>query len=137
MGNDKLTRRKDMAKLRLRMDGDDNFMSAHQIKKTRVQIGQKNTPLWAASDAEVRRVLLSSFPNLASDQWHRKSAARWNQAIILVYRVGMPYNHAAAEMHISVGALRSLLRNIRRAAQGLRSDTKQPRSGKRGRPKSK
>src|SRR5579863_8088774 len=83
---DKLTRRKDMTKLRLRMDGDDNFMSSHQIKKTRVLFGQKDTPPWAASNEEVRRILLTAFPNLGNDQYQHKAAARWSQAITLVYR---------------------------------------------------
>ena len=133
----KLTRKKDMAKLRKRMDGDDGFMSAHQIKKTRVQIGQKDTPLWSASNTEVQKVLLRVFPKLQTHNGHRQRAARWNQAIVLVYRLNMPYNHAAAEMGITTSTLRSLLRNIRRAALGLRADTHKPRSGKIGRPKSK
>jgi hypothetical protein len=128
----KLTRRKDMAKLRLRMDGDDNFMGAHQVKKTRILIGQKDTPWWATNDIEVRRILLSVFPNLKTRPHHRRAAARWNQAIVLVYRLGMPYNHAAEEMGITYFALESLLRNIRRAAKGLRSDSRKPRTGKKG-----
>lgn len=145
---DKQTRKKDMAKLRLRMDGDDTFMGAHQIKKVRVQIGQKDTPAWAMNDAAVRKLLLQSFPLLTdtrpglrgqgrSAERRRFAAARWNQAINLVYRVGMPYNHAAEEMNISVGALRSMLRNIRRAARGLWANGKRLKGGKRGRPKTK
>jgi hypothetical protein len=133
--NPNWTTKKEMTKLRGKVDLDDSFMMSHQIKWPRVLIGQKDTPLWAVSDKEVRRVLLQTFPNLASDQRHRKSAARWTRAIVLVYRLGMPYNHAAAEMSISVGTLRSLLRNIRRAAKGLRADTNKPRKGRRGRPK--
>lgn len=132
----KLTRRKDMKKLRRKMDGDDGFMSAHQIKKVRVLIGQKDTPVWAANDIEVRKILLRAFPKLGSNKVQRQSAARWSQAITLVYRLGMPYNHAAAEMGLKVGTLRSLLRNIRRVALGLRSDTSKKRIGKKGRPKS-
>ena len=133
----KLTRKRDMAKLRKRMDGDDGFMSAHQIKKVRVLIGQKNTPEWTGSNAEVRRVLLSSFPDLSFNPAQRRAAARWNQAITLVYRMSMPYNHAALEMGITVGALRSMLRNIRRAAKGLRANGTGIKRGLRGRPKSK
>lgn len=131
----KTTRKKDMDKLRLRMDGNDGFMSAHQIKKVRVLFGQKDTPAWATSDVEVRKILLRSFPLLGSNKAQRQSAARWMQAITLVYRLGMPYNHAAAEMGTTVGTLRSLLRNIRRVALGLRADTNKPRLGKKGRPK--
>jgi hypothetical protein len=126
------TRRKDMKKLRLRMDGDDSFMSSHQIKKTRVLFGQKDTPAWATNDAEIRRILLSVFPELKTRPHHRRAAARWNQAIVLVYRLGMSYSYAADEMGITYQALESLLRNIRRAAKGLRSDTMKPRTGKKG-----
>jgi hypothetical protein len=130
----RLTRKRDMTRLRGRMDGNDGFMSAHQIKKVRVLIGQKDTPPWSASDVEVRRVLLTTFPRLKTNYRERQAAARWNRAIMLVYRMGMPYNHAAAELGIKVGTLRSLLRNIRRAAKGLRSDTNTPRKGGPGRP---
>lgn len=133
----KLTRKKDMATLRKRMDGSDGFMNAHQIKKTRVLVGQKDTPPWANSNKEVCRILLSSFPDLAKNYRQRKSAARWNHAIMLVYRLGVSYRDAAAEMKITYQALESMLRNIRRAAKGLRSDTNKPRGGKPGRPKSK
>ena len=136
MQNDaKMTRKKDMKKLRRKVDAGDGFMSAHQIKTVRVLIGQKDTPIWAANDAEVRKILLRSFPKLGSNKTQRQAAARWNQAIMLVYRVGMPYNHAAAEMGVTVGALRSLLRNIRRVALGLRANGSGARRGKRGRPK--
>jgi hypothetical protein len=125
-----------MAGLRKRMDGDEGFMSAHQIKKTRVHIGQKSTPSWATNDAEVRKILLGSFPKLVNNTKQRSAAARWSQAIVLVYRLGFSYSHAAAEMGITYLALESMLRNIRRAAKGLRSDTNKPRNGKPGRPKS-
>jgi tryptophan 2,3-dioxygenase len=133
----KTTRKKDMDKLRKRLDGNDGFMSAHQIKKVRVLTGQKDTPPWATSDIEVRKILLRAFPNLMTHKGQRQSAARWNQAIALVYRIGMPYNHAAAEMGISTNVLRCLLRRIRCVANGLRSDTIKPRNGSRGRPKLK
>jgi hypothetical protein len=128
------TSKKDMAKMRKKMDGSEGFMKAHQIKKVRVLFGQKDTPEWASNDAEVRVILLRVFPKLATDWEQRKRAARWNQAIMLVYRMGLPYNHAAAEMGVTVDTVRSLLRNIRRAALNKRSDTNQPRKGKRGRP---
>lgn len=132
----KTTRRKDMAKLRKKMDGDDGFMGGHQIKKVRQLFGQRDTPLWAASDTEVRKVLLRAFPKLNREKNQRAAAARWSQAITLVYRVGMPYNHAASEMGLKVGTLRSLLRNIRRVARGQRSDTRAPLGLRpRGRPK--
>lgn len=133
----KLTRKKDMAKLRGRVDGDDGFMNAHQIKKVRVLIGQKDTPVWASSDTEVRKILLRSFPKLATNRAQRRAAARWTQAIVLVYRMSLPYNHAALEMDITVGALRSMLRNIRRSARGQRANGSGAKNGKRGRPKSK
>ncbi len=129
MANDpKTTHKKDMSKLRKRMDGNDSFMNAHQIKKVRVLFGQKDTPAWATSDIEVRKILLRSFPLLGSNKAQRQSAARWMQAITLIYRLGMPYNHAAAEMGTTVSTLRSLLRNIRRSALGFRANG----SGKRG-----
>src|SRR5689334_8296630 len=67
----KTTRRRDMAKLRRKMDGDDGFMGGHQIKKVRQLIGQRDTPEWSASDTEVRKVLLRAFPKLNKDKNQR------------------------------------------------------------------
>ena len=140
--------KKDMQNLRRKIDGNDTFMNAHQIKKVRVLFGQKDTPSWAMNDKEIQKILLRAFPKLRSSTAcaqgvgrraprRRQAAARWTQAITLVYRLGMPYNHAAAEMGIKVGTLRSLLRNIRRVALGLRASGSGSRAGKRGRPKLK
>jgi hypothetical protein len=137
----KTTRKKDMDRLRNHIDGNDNFMNAHQVKKVRVLFGQKDTPEWATNDIEVRKVLLRSFPKLGSEKNQRQSAARWMQAITLVYRLGLPYNHAAAEMGTNVGTLRSMLRNIRRVALNLRANGSGARGATglrpRGRPKQK
>lgn len=116
----------DLKQLRKKMDGNDPFLSGgHQIIKVRKR--EKVIPLWALSDTLTRKFLIEVFPNLKTSEKQRKKAGRWARAIHLYYRLGMPHNQVAEEMPIGYGALRSLLRNIRRAANGLTSDRKKTR----------
>ena len=132
----KTTRKKDMARLRRRMDGDDNFMSAHQIKKIRTR--EREIPAWTLNDKEVRKVLLRAFPKLHKTAVSKVSAGRWMRLIHLYYRVQMPNSQVAKEMGETLSAIKTMLRSIRRVAKGQRSDNKGQRSLKpRGRPRKK
>lgn len=145
----KLTRRKDMNKLRRRMDGDDGFMNAHQIKKIRTR--EREVPAWTLNDEEVRKVLLRAFPGLRhnrtpvnkragrSRQANRslaQRAGRWTRILHLYYRVQMSNSQVAKEMGETLNAIKMTLKSIRRVARGRRANNIAPLGLRpRGRPK--
>lgn len=135
----KLTRRKDMQKLRRRMDGDDGFMNAHQIKKIRTR--EREIPAWTLNDKEIRKVLLRAFPGLyrnysskpkrvgRSRQASRtlaQRAGRWTRIIHLYYRVQMSNSQVAKEMGETLNAIKMTLKSIRRVANGRRANNVAP-----------
>jgi hypothetical protein len=131
---DKLTRRKDMAKLRLRMDGDDSFMSSHQIKKIRTR--EREIPAWTLNDKEVQKVITRSFPNWRTRRADAQRAGRWIRIIHLYYRMQLSNSQVAKELEMNLNALKMALKGIRRVARGQRFDNR-GRLGARpqGRPK--
>jgi hypothetical protein len=101
--------------------GSDHFMSAgHQIiNSNRAYAGpRRKKARWAYRDESVQQLLLRAFPKLATDKKHRERAGRWARVIQLYYRYGLSYGAVAAEMKTSTKYVRTLLRNIRRAAAG-------------------
>jgi len=125
----------DLRQLRGKIDSDDPFMSGgHQILKVRKY--KKTVPEWALKDSSIRKVVATSFPKWRTNIPQRIRAARWVSAIHLYYKIGMPRNHAAAEMGISKNAFKMLIRNINRAAAGKSPADNKPRGLRpRGRPK--
>lgn len=111
----------DMDRLRTRMDGSEAFMTAHQIKKVRA-FRKNGIPAWVLNDAEVRKVLLRSFPKLHTDIKQREAAGRWSRIIHLYYRMQMPNSQVAKEMGITVNVLKMALKHMRRVSRGRRSD---------------
>jgi hypothetical protein len=134
MVNDpKMTRKKDMAKLRRRIDGDDNFMTAHQIKKIRTR--ERSIPTWTLNNKKVQKVVLSAFPDLANPESKRR-ASRWIRMIYLYYRMQMSNSQVAKEMDETLNAVKMALKGIRRVARGLRFDNRGIRGLRpRGRPR--
>jgi hypothetical protein len=129
-------RRKDMAKLRTRLDGDDNFMSAHQIKKVRTR--ERVIVPWTLNNSEVQKVLLRVFPRLRGSYRQAQQAGRWMRVIHLYYRMQLSYSQVAAELKIKKGTVLTLIRSINRAGKNLRIDTGTQREpARRGRPKQK
>lgn len=116
----KMTRRKDMARLRKKMDGNEGFMSAHQIKTIRTR--ERDIPSWALNDKEVRTVLLRSFPKLRTNNRQAIHAGRWMRLIHLYYRVQMSNSQVAKEMGMTLNAVKMALKSIRRVARGQRTD---------------
>jgi hypothetical protein len=116
--------KKDMARLRRRMDGDDRFMGAHQIKKIRTR--EREIPEWTLDDAEVRKVLLRAFPGLRTSQKQAIRAGRWMRLIHLFYRVQLSNSQVAREMGESLNATKMTLKSIRRVARGQRADNSGP-----------
>ncbi len=114
------------------LDGNDSFMTGHQVIKMRQ--GNRETPVWATSNKRIQEILLRSFPNLKSNPKQRAGAARWALFIQLYFRYHMTRKQTAEQMGISVVAARDLARNIRRSAAGKWTNGGKP-AGKRGRPK--
>lgn len=123
-GDIKTMHKKDMAKLRSRMDGDDRFFGSHQIKKVRTR--EREIPEWTLDDKEVRKVLLRGFPSLHKTDAAKKGAGRWMRLIHLYYRVQMPIQQVAKEMGLNKNATKMLLKSIRRVARGQRADNTGP-----------
>ncbi len=129
----KITRKKDMDKLRLRMDGNDSFMGAHQIKKIRTR--ERIIPPWVLNDKEVQKVLSRAFPHLKTNPASQKAAGRWARVIHLYYRMQMSNSHVTKEMGMNLNTLKMVLKAIRRVAKGWRADNSGPWIRPRGRPK--
>lgn len=111
----------DYENLRHTFDGSDQFMRGHQTKKIRTQ-RLFETPAWALDDAEIKNILLRAFPKLETNANHRKRAGRWLRVITLYYKLRMPHNQVAKEIGVDYHALISLIRNIKRSANGRRAD---------------
>ena len=117
MVNDiKMTRKRDMKRLRGKVDGDDSFMSAHQIKKIRTR--ERVIPPWTLNDKEVQKILLRSFPSLHKNHSAALRAGRWTRIIHLYYRVQMSNSQVAKEMGMTLNAVKMVLKGIRRVARG-------------------
>lgn len=112
----------DLKQLRQRLDGDEGFMSGHQIKKIRTRT--KKIPTWATNNRETKQLLLRAFPGLRA----RRSAARWGAVIHYFYRMNMTYSQIAEELDTTSKAIERILWRIRRHATGKVSNPK-------GRPK--
>jgi len=122
-----------MDKLRLRMDGNDSFMGAHQIKKIRTR--ERIIPPWVLNDKEVQKVLSRAFPHLKTNPASQKAAGRWARVIHLYYRMQMSNSHVTKEMGMNLNTLKMVLKAIRRVAKGWRADNSGPWIRPRGRPK--
>jgi hypothetical protein len=129
------TRKKDMDKLRRRLDGDDRFFGSHQIKKIRTR--ERDIPTWTLNDKEVRKILLRVFPLLKTHPASQRMAGRWSRIIHLYYRVQMSNSQVAKEMGMTLNALKMVLKSIRRVAKGRRADNSGPWIRPIGRPRKK
>jgi hypothetical protein len=121
--------------LRGSFDGQDPFMTGgHQIIKTRSS--NRDVPEWALDNKKVQQILLRSFPKLKTDLKQRARAARWATIIQLFFRMKMTRKQVAEQTKLSSIIVRDLIRNIRRAASGRKTNG-QGLAGKRptGRPK--
>jgi len=106
--------------LRQTFDGQDPFMTkGHQIIK--VRRGNRKTPDWAKNENELRKLLLHSFPYMATNKKQRVRAGRWARIINLYFRLQMTHGQIASEMMMSYCAVESAIRNIKRAAKGLKA----------------
>ena len=118
---DKATKRKDMASLRKRMDGDDRFMEGHQIRKLRAR--HRAVPDWAVNDELFRKILLRSFPGCDNSHRAARRAGRWARIVYLFYRMNFSYTYIAKELGCTENRVKMTLRTIRWAAEGRNTAT--------------
>ena len=119
--------------LRRVIDGSDPFMTrGHQILKIRRPA--KKTPLWAFNHKKIQTILLRSFPKMKTSPTQRARAGRWIRIIHLYFNQNWSRGQISAELRLSYPAVDSIIRAIKRAAAGLRTDTAAPMGNPRGRP---
>ena len=103
------------------LDGKEQFMrSGHQILVERKH--KRIVPDWAQDDAKVRELLLRSFPKFRTDKRQAARAGRWARVIQLYFRMGKTHGQIADEMSIEYNKVKMLIRAIKWAAQGKRTD---------------
>jgi hypothetical protein len=108
----------------------------HQIVGLRRR--KRSVPEWTLNNKEVRKVLLRSFPKLATDPIQRLRAARWARIIHLYFRLQYTYRQVAQELEMMPGSVRTMIISIKRVATGRRANgTGQLGISPRGRPRSK
>ena len=116
-------------KLRKKMDGNDPFAtSGHQIVKVRSS-KTKKIPKWADDVVQIRQIILRSVPKLATDSKQRTGAARWALMIQLYYKMNYTHSQIVAELNeqpdgkvVTLSGVRSIIRSIKRVAEGRRAD---------------
>lgn len=130
----------DLEELRGKIDSNDPFMTrGHQILVARTY-QKKKTPLWVNNKEETRKILLRSFPNLILDINRRARAARWARLIQLYWVVGYTHGQIVSELNdgkdglepVTLYAVRSALRSIKRASEGRRANGSGNFTGNRG-----
>jgi hypothetical protein len=119
--------------LRKWFDGDDPIFKGFRFGGFQRNGGRggRRTPAWAANDAEIKRVLLRSFPKLHTDSRQRAAAARWMLIIHMYWRRGLTHGTIVWELNEckwgeenspelwNLNKVRSLIHRISRAAEKL------------------
>jgi hypothetical protein len=120
--------------LRGYLDGQDTFMTGgHQLIKPRHS--DRQTPDWAATNSKIRAILLRSFPKLKTHPIQRKRAARWAEVIQLYYRMHLSKRQIAEQLTMNYSTVRTLVRNINRAANGRKANNIANTNRPNGRPR--
>jgi hypothetical protein len=121
-------------KLREVLDSNDSFIvGGHQIVHARSY--KRETPAWVTKNSEIRKLLLRSFPRLATNERQKRAAARWAMIIHLFYHMGYTSSQVAEEMGLALNKVKAICKSIRRVSKGLRADGRGKLTGKLGRPK--
>ena len=107
--------------LRGRFDGRDPFMTrGHQIIKMRR--GNHEIPEWVKDAEKFRKILLRSFPKMATNKRQRAGAGRWVRLVYLYYNLNMTTGQVAVEMKMSIPSVKFTLVCIRRVSKGIRAN---------------
>ncbi len=103
------------------LDQNDGFMTGgHQIVHARSY--KREVPSWTLNDKTVRRLLLRSFPKLATDGRQRDSAARWGMVIHLYFKMGYTRSQIAEELDTTTERIKGVIRSIQRVSAGRRAN---------------
>lgn len=102
------------------VDPRESFFKGHRIIK--IRRGNRKCPDWAANNVKTRKVLLLAFPRLATNTKQRIKAGRWARIIQLYFRSQMTEGQISKEIRMTVFAVRSAIRAIRRTAKNKRPD---------------
>jgi len=120
--------------LRKSMDSNDSFIDhGHTVVKPRSY--KREVPAWVLKDSEIRKLLLRSFPKLATNERQRDAAARWALIIHLYHRMKYTASQIAAELGTTTVRVENVLRSIRRVQRGQSANGSGLIGRKRGRPK--
>jgi hypothetical protein len=107
--------------LRRFFGSSDPFMTGgHQILVERKH--KKKVPEWAKSDKEVRLIIQRSFPHWGTNTRQAERAGRWVRVIQLYFRMGNTHGQIAEEIGVNYNTVRMLIRAIKLAAKGRRTD---------------
>jgi hypothetical protein len=107
--------------LRKHLGAGDPFMTGgHQILVMRKH--NRKTPEWTKHDIKVQEVLRRSFPHLLTNKRQAAQAGRWARVIQLYFRMGYTHGQIAEELETSYSTVLSLIRSIKRVAEGQRAD---------------
>ena len=127
--------------LRTKVGSDETFFEGHRIiKPRRGNQGNKTgiprtCPDWAKDNLKIQKILLGSFPKLATHKKQRTSAGRWARIIQLYYRKQMTHGQICSELGLSLPAVFSVIRSIDRTVLGKSANGTGARGRKIGRPK--
>lgn len=114
--------------------GVDAFTGGFQVGAARTY--KRMPQIWANSDLEIRKVLLTAFPRQATNPKQRAKAGRWLRVIHYYFRLGYTRVQIAEEMGNTVSAIHTLIRSINRVRKGKMAKNGKPRGLKPpGRPK--
>lgn len=105
------------AELKAKLDGDDLFFRGHRI--VRVRHGSRKCPDWVLDNDQIKKLLLTSFPKLGSDDKQRARAGRWARIIQLYHRSQLTQGQTAKELGISLSTLKMAVKAINRVSRGL------------------
>lgn len=121
--------------LRKHIDSQDPFMTwGHQILKIRRP--RKKAPVWAHSQDDIRLFLIRVFPQLETDSKQRERAGIWARVAYLYFNQQWSRGQIAQELNKTYNSINSIIRSIKRAAEGLRADTGKKAGKRKGRPRS-
>ncbi len=97
---------------------DDGFVrGGHQVVKARRY--ERKTPAWANNDAKITKFVTRAFPKLSTNSHQQESARRWVRVVYLYFRMGYTGSQVAEEMSLTSYQVNSIVRSLRRAADGL------------------
>ena len=111
-----------MKGLRSAFDGNSTFMTGHQIKRIRSLHDGRKVPAWSTDDEAVRKLLLRSFPKLATNKLQRDRAGRWMRVIQLYFRGKKSSSEVAEEIGTSRNAVKMLVSHIKLAQKGQKTN---------------